>query len=213
MTEKSQLEFILKRIGQSIETGTEKAIWEQIKMVIVDEGKFNVKDWTLREKPAQIIRINGKVSFKKEVTLEPSPFKGYKPVETVRELLLLPENEIKINDLASITRMINDHNGFTMTKKDLANEHFLPAKIALIHSEASEMLEEYRNSFNYRRSGRTTFDNYDVDNHKDFEFELADIIIRCLDIASGLNIPIGIRIAQKLEKNAKRGYKHGNKVV
>lgn len=68
--------------------------------------------------------------------------------------------------------------------------------IALIHSEASEALESLR--------------------HRDranFEEEMADIFIRVLDCTYGLGIDIGEAVLAKLEKNRKRGFRHGGKAV
>lgn len=46
-----------------------------------------------------------------------------------------------------------------------------------------------------------------------FAEELADTIIRVLDLASGMGIDVESEILAKLEKNKQRGYKHGGKRV
>ncbi len=43
------------------------------------------------------------------------------------------------------------------------------------------------------------------------EEELADIIIRTLDLASAMNVDIGEAILKKHEYNKSRSYRHGNK--
>lgn len=206
ITPNNQIDRILNRVGQELETETERVIWEQIKMIITAEGRFDSKEWIIQQKPLEIRRIGNKATISREVKLEPSPFKDYKPLKAAQQLQLFPEEEIKINDLAIVTEIVNNANGFTMEHEKFECPFFIPNKIALIHSEASELLEEYR-------KGGKTLETYEVGDNKPMEYELADIIIRCLQFTKALNIPIGTRIAEKLEVNAKRGWKHGNKTV
>lgn len=71
-------------------------------------------------------------------------------------------------------------------------DYFIGTQVALIHSEVSELLDAYR-------KGRDD----------DFDFELADIILRCLDLAGFLNIDLGRALLLKVDKNRTRGFKHG----
>jgi NTP pyrophosphatase (non-canonical NTP hydrolase) len=66
-------------------------------------------------------------------------------------------------------------------------------KMALVHSEVSEALEEHR------MNGLT-------DNVAE---EFADIIIRVLDLCGYYDINIAHEILTKVEKNSKRPRKHG----
>lgn len=83
----------------------------------------------------------------------------------------------------------------------------LPETIALIHSEASEALEEFRN------------DHMDVwysdssigPKPEGFGIELADVVIRCLDTAHSLGIDLEAMIRLKANYNRKRAYRHGGK--
>ena len=70
----------------------------------------------------------------------------------------------------------------------------IPEKLALIHSEVSEALDAYR--------------NYE-DEH--LGEELADIVIRTLDLASYLGINMQDQILAKMERNEKREFRHGGK--
>ncbi|MEM7819829.1 MAG: MazG nucleotide pyrophosphohydrolase domain-containing protein [Candidatus Aenigmatarchaeota archaeon] len=71
--------------------------------------------------------------------------------------------------------------------------NFLEA-LMLIVSEAGECCEAYRKD--------------DWDNVKE---ELADIVIRTLDLAEGFNIDIENEILKKMEYNKTRPYKHNKK--
>jgi len=69
--------------------------------------------------------------------------------------------------------------------------------IALIHSEASEALESFRN--------REPAENVAE--------EFADIIIRVLDASVGYGFDIEAALLKKVEFNKTRPYKHGNKRI
>ena len=81
-----------------------------------------------------------------------------------------------------------------------------PEIVALIHSEVSEALEEYRN-------GREATEIYYGDNGKPegIPIELADVIIRIFDFCGYAGIDIDAAITQKHEYNKSRPYRHGGK--
>ena len=72
--------------------------------------------------------------------------------------------------------------------------------IALMHSELSEALEAHRH-------GNTQSDK--IPEFSGVEEELADTIVRILDIAHGMNYRVAEALLAKLEYNAQREHKHG----
>ncbi len=79
-------------------------------------------------------------------------------------------------------------------------------KLALIHSEVSEALEEYRND---RPLGEIYYEN--GKKPCGFPSELADIVIRVFDLAGYLGIDMSDMIKEKLIYNETRDYLHGGK--
>lgn len=78
--------------------------------------------------------------------------------------------------------------------------------LALVHSEVSEALESYRDgdmTTTYEEDGKPV----------GFPSELADTIIRVLDLAEYLNINIQQEVVNKMTYNLTRPYRHGGKVA
>lgn len=75
-------------------------------------------------------------------------------------------------------------------------------KIALIHSELSEALEAHR-------TGRGPDEH--VPTCSNLEIELADAVIRIMDLAGSKMINIGFAVMAKHEFNKGRLYRHGKK--
>lgn len=81
----------------------------------------------------------------------------------------------------------------------------IPTKLALIHSEISEALEEYR-------MGR--LNSYESDYKPEgMVIELADAIIRILDLCAFYDLDIVAALREKSDYNKTRAYRHGEKKV
>jgi hypothetical protein len=97
------------------------------------------------------------------------------------------------------------HNAVNKDWWDAVSENNnIPEKIALIHSEASEALEDYRNQameLTLGPGGKPV----------GFPVELADIVIRVLDLAEYLGHDLERVIALKHKYNESRAIRHGNK--
>ena len=86
-------------------------------------------------------------------------------------------------------------------------EREFPEIAALIHFEASEALEEYRN-------GHAAIETYYRKDNKSERIlsELADVIIRIFDYCGYAGIDIEKAVKEKHEFNKSRSYRHGGKV-
>ena len=80
--------------------------------------------------------------------------------------------------------------------------------LALIHSEISEALEEWR-------TGNPIGETYYSEGGKPegFGVELADAVIRILDVCERYKIDLAHTIVEKMAYNAKRAYRHGGKLA
>lgn len=102
-----------------------------------------------------------------------------------------------LQQLSHRIRQINKTNGWNVAEDgDWYDQYKIPGILALIHSEVSEALEEFR---------EVKRDN--------FLEELADVVIRTLDCAGAFTNDFDAIVDAKLAKNEKRGWRHGGKKV
>jgi len=83
--------------------------------------------------------------------------------------------------------------------------------LALIHAEVSEAMEDYRKA--PVPKGVPSFRYIDGTKKKPSGFwtEIADVVIRCLDLAEAHGVDLGQVIEAKHEYNKTRSYRHGGK--
>jgi NTP pyrophosphatase (non-canonical NTP hydrolase) len=86
-------------------------------------------------------------------------------------------------------------------------EALLWKRLGLIHSEVSEAIEELRRP---RFDPRETRED-ETGKPEGLPSELADVVIRCLDLAAAHGIDLEAAMERKLAYNAVRGYRHGGK--
>lgn len=102
--------------------------------------------------------------------------------------------------MADEVEAVNRANGWFESDRSVGED------IALLHSEASEMLEAYRDH---------GLDDVTADEPgakpEGFGSEAADVLVRLLDTCKRRKIDLGFEFRRKLEHNRSRGYRHGGK--
>lgn len=89
------------------------------------------------------------------------------------------------------------------TGEDMRGKRNVGELLCLIHSEISEAMEGHRKNLN----------DTHLTNRKMLEVELADAVIRIMDMAGGFDMDIGGAIAEKLKYNQSRAdHKPENRV-
>jgi NTP pyrophosphatase (non-canonical NTP hydrolase) len=114
----------------------------------------------------------------------------------------------KINELAEKIYDISEDKGF-WNIEDISDFAIVPVKLALIADEVSEALRVHRDEYEGPESW--SFNHMTDEQEAEFTEELADIIIRTLDLAGGLGLDIGTSITEKIKKNKKRPNKHNKR--
>jgi NTP pyrophosphatase (non-canonical NTP hydrolase) len=121
-----------------------------------------------------------------------------------------------LNELSQQIHANNVEKGFYQGTKNIGE------MLCLIHSEVSEALEADRkdrylkkpisvNDLNKYVNGDLFKGGYDTHIKGTFEEEMADIIIRVLDLCAFKNIDIDAHVAAKMRYNSLREFMHGKK--
>lgn len=126
----------------------------------------------------------------------------------------------KANILVGIDRLVQESHNMAANKGwwgdgytgvppenwDDINHEMIGAKLALIHSEASEALECVRDGH---------YEAYESPDRpgkpEGLPSELADIVIRVADLAGALGIDLGAAIVGKMAYNETRTHRHGGR--
>jgi len=98
------------------------------------------------------------------------------------------------------------------------NWHNVPEKLMLVVTELAEAMEWYRNLSQEdiqvldASKGKVDFPtDRPTDSFHGFRVEIADAVIRLLNMSASLGIDIEAEIVRKMEINEKRPFKHGGK--
>ena len=126
--------------------------------------------------------------------------------------------KIMINRLAKEIHKNNVEKGFYEKPKNIGE------MLALIHSEVSEALECDRKSKYCKLKSKSdwslitssptkqeSMERFEEHVKDTFEDELADIMIRVMDLAAHKGVDLEVHINKKMYYNSLRSYKHGKK--
>jgi len=121
--------------------------------------------------------------------------------------------EVMINDLAQNIHKTAKDKGFYNSERNMGE------MLALIHSEVSEALEADRKNGYATGNVRDVLgldlelfkEHFEAELKNTFEDELADIVIRVMDLAAYKSIDLEGHIQAKIRYNTTREHKHGKK--
>ena len=117
----------------------------------------------------------------------------YKECDVIVDFINKKNAELKhlsLNELRDLCHQVAKEHGWWDEERSFGD------LIALVHSEVSEALEDYRKG-----------------NNEHIPEELADILIRVFDMCGYYGYDLEKAVIDKIEKNKGRPYRHGNKVL
>lgn len=115
--------------------------------------------------------------------------------------------KLYFEDIQKVIHITAKEKGWWDERDELLEKHkefVIATVIALAHSELSEALESARHGYPSSEQ---------IPSRGNFEVELADVIIRIMDLSERLGIDLAGTIIDKMKYNATREYKHGGKAI
>lgn len=156
----------------------------------------------------------GSIAWSEKPTGEfDSDYAGRLVAATSARLAELPDLASALHDAQNRVYAVNQANGWFEDDRTVGDD------IALLHSEASEMLEAYRD-------GGLDDQTRQVEQHdfatgaggvtvlpkpEGFGSEAADVLIRLLDTCKRRGVDLAFEFERKLAYNGTRGHRHGGK--
>lgn len=100
-----------------------------------------------------------------------------------------------VGELNQLAKLIHERNRvWWYTEDGVKLERNVPEMLCLVHSEISEGMEGYRKNLKDDKLPHRSM----------LEVELADAVIRIMDMAAGLDLDLGGALVEKLEYNKSR---------
>lgn len=116
------------------------------------------------------------------------------------------ELDATLSRMADEVERVNRANGWYEEDRTIGDD------VALLHSEASEMLEAYREHGLADMTAPPFPGEPDrLPKPEGFGSEAADVLIRLLDTCKRRGVDLGFEYRRKIAHNAQRGYRHGGK--
>ena len=114
---------------------------------------------------------------------------------------------MNIKELMTISHDISVQHGWWVKERNVGEA------LALVHSEVSEALEEWRKGLRLTAIYFNPDDEGSYRKPEGFPTELADILIRIADLAEGWGIDLEEAITLKTAYNRSRPHRHGGKLA
>ncbi len=112
---------------------------------------------------------------------------------TIRDISKEEFSSIWAQVTAVVHNTAHDKGFWECYPKDMAERHIICLKLGLINTEVAEAFEEVRSVKLFK---------------KNLAEELADIVIRCMDLAAWCGLDLAGAILNKAAKNEGRPYRH-----
>jgi NTP pyrophosphatase (non-canonical NTP hydrolase) len=129
------------------------------------------------------------------------------PKVSAKTVIVEREIQTTLNALRDECHAASASKGWWDTKENVHADN-IPQKLMLIVSEAAEALEDFREG---KMEATYVADVRGNNKPCGFPSEMADIIIRCFDLAGWLKIDLDKAVREKIDYNATRLHLHGGK--